>query len=73
MAEPEGPEPRDVVTAGLCATCAWVRVVRNRRGSRFFLCRLAERDARYPRYPPLPVVSCDGHRPLAPSHTEETE
>lgn len=45
---------------GLCGVCSHVRVVRNRRGSTFFLCGLSETDARFPRYPPLPVFQCPG-------------
>jgi len=36
-------------------------MVGNRRGSLFLLCRRSEDDRRYPRYPPLPVVSCEGY------------
>ena len=46
--------------AGLCAACRHARRVRSARGSSFWLCRLAERDAAYPRYPRLPVLACRG-------------
>ena len=36
-------------------------MVGNRRGSRFYLCERADTDARYPRYPPLPVLKCSGY------------
>jgi hypothetical protein len=36
-------------------------MVGNLRGSLFSLCRRSETDARYPRYPRLPVVCCDGY------------
>jgi hypothetical protein len=45
---------------GLCARCAHALVIRNDRGSRFFLCRLSATDTRYPKYPPLPVRRCLG-------------
>ncbi|HXI32947.1 MAG TPA: YciI family protein [Gemmatimonadales bacterium] len=45
---------------GLCFTCRWMRSTANRRGSVFFRCARAEDDARYVRYPPLPVQSCPG-------------
>jgi hypothetical protein len=45
---------------GLCARCANVRVVETRKGSRFYLCTLSEVDARFPKYPPLPVLRCAG-------------
>lgn len=47
--------------AGLCATCCHARVVRSDRGSVFVLCGLARRDARFARYPTLPVTCCDGY------------
>jgi hypothetical protein len=58
---------------GLCATCAWVRVVTNRRGSTFYRCARAETDRAYPRYPALPRLECEGFDPspvpLPPSPT----
>ncbi len=54
---------------GLCATCKWVRIVRNRRGSVFYRCLRADTDppdARFVRYPPLPVLSCPGYDRRAP-------
>ena len=48
--------------AGLCATCAHANVVESRRGSRFHLCRLSEVDARFAKYPRLPVLMCAGYR-----------
>jgi ADP-ribose pyrophosphatase len=35
------------------------------RGSTFFLCRRAEADATYPKYPPLPRRHCAGYEPVA--------
>ena len=46
--------------AGLCADCAWARVVRTARGSAFLRCGRSDEDPRYPKYPPLPVRRCDG-------------
>ncbi len=46
---------------GLCATCRHARVVRNRRGSAFWLCGRSATDPRFPKYPPLPVRTCPGH------------
>lgn len=46
----------------LCDTCGNVREVRTAR-SRFLLCGLSLTDAAYPKYPPQPVVRCDGYRP----------
>lgn len=58
---PTGPSP------GLCATCAHHRVIENRRGSRFHLCEKSREDARFPKYPPLPVFRCAGYRRDTPS------
>jgi hypothetical protein len=49
------------VNVGLCATCLHQRVVRNTRGSSFSLCERSKSDPRFPRYPRLPVVACDGY------------
>jgi hypothetical protein len=53
--------------AGLCDHCANVHVIENRRGSRFYRCRLADVDPAFVRYPTLPVVSCSGFVPAEPS------
>jgi hypothetical protein len=47
--------------AGLCATCRWVRIVKNRRGSVFYRCLRADTDPRFMKYPPLPVLTCPGY------------
>jgi len=52
---------RDSDAIGLCLSCRWMRRVSNRRGSTFFRCGLADSDARFPRYPPLPVLTCAGY------------
>jgi hypothetical protein len=49
---------------GLCATCRHARRVTSDRGSVFLLCDLSRTDARFPRYPPLPVQQCEGYQPL---------
>ena len=53
---------------GLCATCRHARVVQSAHGSTFYLCRLAEIDSRFSKYPRLPVLRCAGYEPA-----EETE
>jgi hypothetical protein len=45
----------------LCVSCRHVREVVSGTGSRFLLCRLSQADKRFPKYPPQPVVQCDGH------------
>ena len=49
--------------AGLCSGCVHVRRITNARGSTFYMCRLSFEDPRFPRYPPIPVVSCAGFEP----------
>ena len=48
---------------GLCASCVHAQIVTSNRQSQFYLCRLSAVDARFPKYPRLPVVSCAGFRP----------
>lgn len=49
---------------GLCERCVHVHVIENRRGSRFYRCMLADTDPRFVKYPPLPVLECDGFVPV---------
>ncbi|HSJ31160.1 MAG TPA: hypothetical protein VK933_06985 [Longimicrobiales bacterium] len=58
---------------GLCATCRHARIIESRRGSRFWLCSRSRVDARFPRYPPLPVVRCAGYEPGIPGEADEPE
>jgi hypothetical protein len=55
--------PDVTVYAGLCESCQNKRLVRSGRGSTFVLCELSATDPRFPRYPPLPVLSCPGYQP----------
>lgn len=57
---PLGPPP-----AGLCESCANVKIVETRKGSRFYLCMLSEVDPRFPKYPGIPVLRCIGYVPVA--------
>jgi len=45
----------------LCETCRNVREIRTAR-SRFLLSELSVTNAAYPKYPPQPVVRCDGYQ-----------
>ncbi len=47
---------------GLCRDCQHSQVVTSGRGSVFYLCRLSATDPRFPRYPRLPVLRCEGYR-----------
>jgi hypothetical protein len=60
--------------AGLCDSCRHQRLVPNTRGSVFSLCeRSREEPERFPRYPRLPVVACDGYELREPTSTEPPE
>jgi len=54
---------RLAVPPGLCATCEHLRLLASRR-SVFVRCGLAAVDARFPRYPGLPVRACPGYKSL---------
>jgi hypothetical protein len=45
---------------GLCAVCRHRRHIESRKGSTFLFCRRSETDRRYPRYPRLPMLQCQG-------------
>jgi hypothetical protein len=46
----------------LCETCAWMREVITAKQSRFLLCQLSKTNPAFAKYPPQPVVRCDGYR-----------
>jgi hypothetical protein len=53
---------RENVHAGLCSDCLHARLLESARGSIFILCNLSFTDPRFPKYPRLPVLSCDGYK-----------
>jgi hypothetical protein len=56
------------IGAGLCDSCRHRRLIRNTRGSVFSLCERSRTEPeRYPRYPRLPVVRCDGYERRDPT------
>ena len=58
------------MTTSLCETCQNMREVRTAR-SRFLLCELSVTNADFPKYPPQPVVRCDGYQPRAKAKQDE--
>jgi hypothetical protein len=52
-------------SVGLCADCRFMRPIESDRGSTFYLCERSATDARFPKYPRLPVLRCLGHEPLS--------
>ena len=58
---------KDDSSIGLCASCRHMREIRSDRGSVFYMCQRSFTDARFPKYPRLPVVRCVGYERGAPS------
>ena len=50
---------------GLCDDCRWAREIVSGRGSVFLLCEQHQRNPRFPKYPPLPVLACAAHEPTS--------
>jgi len=46
----------------LCETCASMREVTTPKGSCFLLSELSKTNPAYPKYPPQPVVQCQGYQ-----------
>ena len=59
MSHPNRPE-RAPIGAGICDRCRHQQVVRTSR-SVFSLCLRSRDDARFPKYPPIPVMRCTGY------------
>ena len=38
-----------------------MREIRNDRGAVFLMCLLSKTDPRFPKYPRLPVMACEGY------------
>jgi hypothetical protein len=57
----------------LCETCTSMREVVTPKGSRFLLCQLSESNPDYPKYPPQPVVRCEGCRPRETNEEDTTQ
>ena len=58
------------MTTSLCETCQNMREVRTAR-SRFLLCELSVTNADFPKYPPQPLVRCDGYQPRTKAKQDE--
>src|SRR5262249_34678691 len=52
---------------GLCISCQHTQAITSGRGSTFVLCALWRSDPRFPKYPRLPVLVCDGYARI-PDH-----
>lgn len=61
-------------SVGKCADCRHAEVVTSSRKSTFYWCRLSATDPRFPKYPALPVLACDGYaRRLAGRPAQSTD
>jgi hypothetical protein len=61
------------VEPGLCGNCRNARVMKSDRGSVFYRCLLANTDARFAKYPRLPMVQCTGWEPVDERNTQTRE
>lgn len=48
---------------GLCDGCVHQKRIVSGKGSTFSMCLRSRWDARYPKYPRLPVTDCEGYEP----------
>jgi hypothetical protein len=55
-------QTHDSLAAGLCTDCLHSRRIESAHGSVFILCNLSLTGPRFPKYPCLPVLSCDGYK-----------
>ena len=46
---------------GLCSRCTNARELKTKGGSTLILCELSKQDPSFPKFPPLPVLSCPGY------------
>ena len=57
----------------LCETCKQMREIITPRRSRFLLCELSISDPEYPKYPPQPIMQCNGYEPSNSFHGENEQ
>jgi hypothetical protein len=55
--------PSESERIGLCFSCRHLRLVRTDKNSVFYQCQRSTTDARYAKYPRLPVLHCPGYEP----------
>ncbi len=56
----EEPPPESAL-AGLCSDCAHARKLETKIGATIYLCGLASREPRLPKFPRLPTIACFGY------------
>lgn len=52
----------EALRVGLCADCEHAQRIESDRGPMYWLCKLSATDARFPKYPRLPVIECGGYK-----------
>jgi hypothetical protein len=57
---------------GLCCDCTHAETIHSGKGSTFFLCALSKTDPKFPKYPRLPVVTCNGFVRTTEQHSPTT-
>ncbi len=60
------PAPDRSNRVGLCLDCLHARVVRARGGQDYYRCGRSDDDGRFPKYPRLPMLRCEGYDAGAP-------
>jgi hypothetical protein len=55
----------------VCRVCAHLKEITSGRGSRFLMCQLSQADRRFKKYPPQPVVRCEGFKESEKSQEED--
>ena len=64
------PEDEGGARIGLCADCQHMRLIKSDRGSVFYFCQLSASDARFPKYPRLPVLQCAGYEQISTAEAQ---
>ncbi len=59
----QSPGADERARVGLCCGCRLASAQTSARGSAFWRCRLSEANPKFMRYPPLPVLACEGFEP----------
>ena len=62
----ETPGMNSGFSIGLCADCQHAERITSSRATTFYMCRLSLVDPRYPKYPRLPVLTCEGYKRTNP-------
>jgi hypothetical protein len=55
----------------LCETCSRQKEIISGTGSRFLLCQLSQTDRRFQKYPPQPLIRCEGFKESEESREED--